>query len=709
MFGCGPMEYDTDSSSGGLAEAGNYVPSASATNVAASTTIPYEWPPAWDGGENCGGGILPGAQRLSEYLKQTYSGVSLVGGYNCRSNTANSQQTSVHGTGRALDIMIPTIGGQADNTVGDQIANWLITNSAALGVQYLIWDRTEYTTSGGTRVRNYTGPNPHVDHIHMELQGATASNSTLQMPGASGFGGAFEFSANYNSVAVCANAPVTQGDANGWEYSCANRQTVFQPGSTMYGFVRVANVKKNIRFRVEAWRAGQETADWGWEESTFRDVGQWGWSKTHFIPQFSNVTVGDWEMKIYADVGNGFIQVTSLYFIVPGAPVQQFPGTPYEYHGSQYHCKGGVVGGQSTNYVYTCNDQRSVYTEGDTVSTLVRIDNVTVRHRFQSRIFKNGQYQYASGMSGWNEVSAGQVWAHAYTWADIPNIQPGTYEIRVDVDTDNNDQNGFSNVNVAIISYTVNALPRPDYDPYNGNAYLCRTVPTGGTAPSYTWTCPAQAGSVFGPNDTVYPLLYLTNMRKSYSFRANYFLNGSTTPAHVVPPWYQAVPAGEVWGRVYTWPSIWHPAVGNWRVQIEVMVEGGSWQNVTNIPFTVVSETLDLCRGDYSLERGADGVPGCNTPMNLSSDFYRSTGRYYWRQQFGGLTTSYRFRLEAWRGGTMQWGYNYGPFPARADGTGWFFPEFNAPAAGSWELRFFIDRGNGTFTETRRFNFTSYN
>ena len=41
---------------------------------------------------------------------------------------------SMHGTGRALDIMIPRVGGKADASVGDPIAGWLIHTAAALGV-----------------------------------------------------------------------------------------------------------------------------------------------------------------------------------------------------------------------------------------------------------------------------------------------------------------------------------------------------------------------------------------------------------------------------------------------------------------------------------------------------------------------------------------------------------------------------------------------
>ncbi len=54
--------------------------------------------------------------------------------------------------------------------MGDPIANWLIEHSSEIGVQYLIFDRSQWSASRSSdRVRAYTGPNPHIDHIHVEI------------------------------------------------------------------------------------------------------------------------------------------------------------------------------------------------------------------------------------------------------------------------------------------------------------------------------------------------------------------------------------------------------------------------------------------------------------------------------------------------------------------------------------------------------------
>ena len=140
-------------------------------------TVPYDSPPAWANGAHCSG-FTDGAAELRRHILASFSGVRSIGGSACRPNTANPSETSVHGVGRALDIMIPTIGGRAASGVGDPIANWLVQNAAALGVQYVIWNRTRWSGSRTPRVAPYGGPSPHADHIHVELNLAGSRRET---------------------------------------------------------------------------------------------------------------------------------------------------------------------------------------------------------------------------------------------------------------------------------------------------------------------------------------------------------------------------------------------------------------------------------------------------------------------------------------------------------------------------------------------------
>ena len=124
----------------------------------------------------------PGTTALDQYIRARWTYVGAGGVYTCRrnSNPASTAYLSVHSIGRASDLMIPTIGGDADNTAGDAVANWLIENAEVIGIQYIIWDEWTWMAARtpGQKGRMYTGPNPHHDHLHVELSAAAGARTT---------------------------------------------------------------------------------------------------------------------------------------------------------------------------------------------------------------------------------------------------------------------------------------------------------------------------------------------------------------------------------------------------------------------------------------------------------------------------------------------------------------------------------------------------
>jgi hypothetical protein len=138
--------------------------------IAQMQYVAYDDAPPWDGGAHCSGTFYSGARKFRDYLLASYPGVDSIGGYNCRPNTANPANTSIHGTGRALDVIVSTIDGDADNNTGDEIGNWLVSHAEYVGIQLVIWDRSVWQASlSGDKLSPYTGPNPHIDHLHVEL------------------------------------------------------------------------------------------------------------------------------------------------------------------------------------------------------------------------------------------------------------------------------------------------------------------------------------------------------------------------------------------------------------------------------------------------------------------------------------------------------------------------------------------------------------
>lgn len=133
-------------------------------------------PPGAHKSSNCTGAHTPGAESLGKVIKEKWSLVSSVGGYVCRQNTA-SPGTSIHGLGRAMDVMIDSTNplGLAQ---GNEIRNWVINNSTQLGVQRVIWNRYSWSANKDGW-NSYSGPNPHTDHLHIEINLSVANNGNL--------------------------------------------------------------------------------------------------------------------------------------------------------------------------------------------------------------------------------------------------------------------------------------------------------------------------------------------------------------------------------------------------------------------------------------------------------------------------------------------------------------------------------------------------
>jgi len=143
---------------------------------------------SWSGGKNCSGGFTVGAKRLQAWIRANF-GAATIQGYNCRPNTADRSKTSIHGVGRASDWF-----RKANNAAqAGQVASFIQRMSAnhaamarAMGIQYWIWNRQQYSVKNTGVVRSrYGGPNPHTDHVHIEqnLAGSKLQTSYWRLAG----------------------------------------------------------------------------------------------------------------------------------------------------------------------------------------------------------------------------------------------------------------------------------------------------------------------------------------------------------------------------------------------------------------------------------------------------------------------------------------------------------------------------------------------
>lgn len=161
-----------------LAEAGRWIPPDDVLGIANQQYLPYSGAPT-----SCSGNLRAGTREFAEFLKREFEGATSYGGYACRANTANPSQYSVHASGRAIDLFVPLAGSEADNDLGDPIANYLIMNAQEIGVEFVVWDRTSWGAHrDAPKHRAYTGPHPHHDHLHIELKPSSADTPGRTFP-----------------------------------------------------------------------------------------------------------------------------------------------------------------------------------------------------------------------------------------------------------------------------------------------------------------------------------------------------------------------------------------------------------------------------------------------------------------------------------------------------------------------------------------------
>ncbi|MGK0362078.1 MAG: hypothetical protein ACI9U2_004398, partial [Bradymonadia bacterium] len=184
---------------------GRWAPPADSIAIANAQFVPVVDPPPVNPGGRCAGPDLlrdwcqhpactqahPGTTEIAEYILRRWPTTINSGVYGCRRNTNNGGFLSVHAVGRAIDISVPLAGGDSDNTLGDEIANWLMTNAEHIGVQRVGWDGMWFNGErgfGSRMCQRQCGDNdypqgcwpcnPHVDHLHIEVSVDAAYRNT---------------------------------------------------------------------------------------------------------------------------------------------------------------------------------------------------------------------------------------------------------------------------------------------------------------------------------------------------------------------------------------------------------------------------------------------------------------------------------------------------------------------------------------------------
>lgn len=157
--------------------AADWIPPQSIIDAASRASVRYTNPPlARDVDQQYRGltrtqlPIAPGTQLIRDHVvaqfgvRQTYMpGRSRV--------HLDDSRLDTHEAGVAIDFMVP-----GDKAKGDAIANYLLQNAEAMGVQYIVWSGNRWSAGQAAerRMAAYEGSVKHRDHPHVELSTAGA-------------------------------------------------------------------------------------------------------------------------------------------------------------------------------------------------------------------------------------------------------------------------------------------------------------------------------------------------------------------------------------------------------------------------------------------------------------------------------------------------------------------------------------------------------
>ena len=116
------------------------------------------------GGSGVESGLQPDTVRVYRAVCAKFPSISRYGG---------ASGGGEHGTGQALDIMV-------SGSTGDQVAAFLQTNRAKLGIEYLIWQQRIWrpSTSNSWRGMSDRGSPTanHMDHVHVTTYGNSGTS-----------------------------------------------------------------------------------------------------------------------------------------------------------------------------------------------------------------------------------------------------------------------------------------------------------------------------------------------------------------------------------------------------------------------------------------------------------------------------------------------------------------------------------------------------
>lgn len=135
-------------------------------------------------------GLQPNTVAAKRAVEGAFPAIKNIGGWR------PPDGYNEHFSGQAIDVMIPNWSSPAGKQYGDQVAQYLLANSSALGIDYVLWQQRQWNADGtSSAMTDRKSPTQnHMDHVHAHtvntpnLPGARALKSSPKGGGMSKFG-----------------------------------------------------------------------------------------------------------------------------------------------------------------------------------------------------------------------------------------------------------------------------------------------------------------------------------------------------------------------------------------------------------------------------------------------------------------------------------------------------------------------------------------
>jgi len=355
------------------------------------------------------------------------------------------------------------------------------------------------------------------------------------------------------------------------------------------------------------------------------------------------------------------------------------PAPRYQYSGA-WTCQGFASGTISWSMVPV--NPKIQFNQGEDVSCLVELKNISVNHRVKVDIYKDSVYSWTWGGVTWNNVGSG-TWSYSYAQVTNSNAYPGNYEFRISIDTGA----GFQQID----SKWCNVLSTQPRYVYSG-AWVCDSIASG----PVQWSQMAvNTKTYFNQGSKVSLLAEYKNIYVNHRHKVDIYYNGAYSWTWDSVTWHNVGQTGLGYSYATPYASNCLPGDYEFRVFIDT---GTGFKKMDSKTFTVFQSGPQYSyTGAWTCDSVADGTePYSKVPVNPKTTFVQGHNAYC-LAVLHNICVNHRVKVDVYQNGAYSWTWGSGNW--NIVGSGWTYSNAvvvnSQVSVGSYQFKIYLDIGSG--------------